>query len=93
MSYLIQEEIDEAYESTIFAFANGVDYDTMLVIMEYRANQDELEAAEGIRLAILDHQWNIGKQNCRAIPLLIDFESEVDKLDNGYYEEGYEDED
>ena len=86
------------YEAAIFSMAHGMDYESMIGLMEYFAEIEEYEAAEGVRLAIADHEWNVGKQNCRVIPMIADDLDYLDSMeeDRGYTDgsyEGIEDED
>ena len=87
MSYLDQVELQAQYEAAMFSMAHQVDYGTMILLMQYFADNDEFGAAEGVRLAIADHRWNVGKQHCRATGLDITFEPEEEEGYNDGYDE------
>lgn len=85
MSFEI-EILQAQYEAAIFSLAHGVETDVMLESMKMLADNDLLEEAEGIRLAVIDFEYNKGKQNCSVKPVILQEEEDW----GGYVDEGYE---
>ena len=72
----------ENYKGTLYALACGVSIDRCKEIELEAAEENDFDAAEGIRLGLLE--WSLSEKvfNCNVKPIGLEFDDNIDYYDD-----------